>query len=460
MPDNQLDDDEPQQQQQAPVEKIYSDFKYEVTEMKRGLEDGDFINKLTMKGNGLLSYISSDPSVATIGADGKVHIVASGTTTITAMVEDNDYYIYNQHTASYTILVVPGCTYVQYNTETQEFETIVLTNMEQYQLFPTPPATGDVTLNESTKPYMVKENVTVNGNLKLEADAKIVLVDGFRLTINGAIQGGTHTLNVYGQTWQNSIGVLNVKATNDDAIYAQKIYLHSTYVLAETTKSDGKGIYDDNDLGIYGSIVEAKGGPGANGYGLHNNSGKMTIVSGLVSGIGGDNSNGPGGTGIAYAGADNFIVEKNSLITAQGGSVSGGLEDQAGDGLKMLNTTANAYLVIDGGMMLLRGGRNTKRSSAYEDEIERYKKDGYGVQLRWREKTSRQWLIYKGGYFLVSYDSPSGEGGYANFTGSIKNESGQTISFYDSEVRITLKNNSTSSQSGRVTILKIPADGW
>lgn len=30
-----LDDDEPQQQQQAPVEKIYSDFKYEVTEMKR-----------------------------------------------------------------------------------------------------------------------------------------------------------------------------------------------------------------------------------------------------------------------------------------------------------------------------------------------------------------------------------------------------------------------------------------
>ena len=158
-----LDDDEPQQQQQAPVEKIYSDFKYEVTEMKRGLEDGDFINKLTMKGNGLLSYISSDPSVATIGADGKVHIVAPGTTTITAMVEDNDYYIYNQHTASYTILVVSGCTYVQYNTETQEFETIVLTSEEQYQLFPTPPATGDVTLNESTKPYMVKENVTVNG---------------------------------------------------------------------------------------------------------------------------------------------------------------------------------------------------------------------------------------------------------------------------------------------------------
>ena len=454
-----LDDDEPQQQQEMPVEKIYSDFKYEVTSMKKGNLDGDFINKLTMKGNGSgIQYTSSDPSVASVDPSGRVDILTTGTTTITATIEDHDNYIYNQHTASYTILVVEGFTYVQYNTTSKEFETVVLSTDDDYVAFPAPPASGDVTLND-TKPYIVKESVTVNGDLVLGANTKIVLVDGFTLKVNGAVRGTSHTLTVYGQTWQNSIGLLDVKASSYEAIQASSIYLHSTYVLAEATGSQRKGFYVHDNFGIYGSIVQGQGGPGANGHGIYvDDSGdhtcQLNIVSSLVSGIGGNNSEGNGGSGIFYAGSADLVVAGNTIVSAQGGNVSGGYDDQAGDGLKLLDYP---NIVLDGGTLYLHGGRNTKRSANFSGS-DRFTKDGHGLYLRDKDNSTegRRYIVYKGGYMLVEYDNHSKEGGEV-FNARMSNESGENVSFYDNNTKYNL-NKGSKSQTWNTPYVKMPAE--
>ena len=64
-----------------------------------------FTNELTKIGDGIVTYKSSNTGVATVDNDGKVTILTTGETTITATVADGTNYAYASKTATYTLNV-------------------------------------------------------------------------------------------------------------------------------------------------------------------------------------------------------------------------------------------------------------------------------------------------------------------------------------------------------------------
>ena len=67
--------------------------------------DNTFTNAVTNTGDGIVTYESSNKGVATVDNDGKVTILTTGETTITATVEDGTNYTYASKTATYTLTV-------------------------------------------------------------------------------------------------------------------------------------------------------------------------------------------------------------------------------------------------------------------------------------------------------------------------------------------------------------------
>ena len=67
--------------------------------------DNTFTNAVTNTGDGIVTYESSNTGVATVDNDGKVTILTTGETTITATVADGANYTYASKTVSYELTV-------------------------------------------------------------------------------------------------------------------------------------------------------------------------------------------------------------------------------------------------------------------------------------------------------------------------------------------------------------------
>ena len=81
-------------------------FKYDIANVEKTIIDNRFTNPLTNTGDGVVSYRSSNPDVATVSPlTGKVEVQKAGTTTITATVSDGENYTYSVRTAKYTLVV-------------------------------------------------------------------------------------------------------------------------------------------------------------------------------------------------------------------------------------------------------------------------------------------------------------------------------------------------------------------
>jgi len=79
-------------------------ISYAVTSIGKTFGDANFINELTLTGDGKVSYQSSNTAVATVNSEtGEVTIKGNGETTIKATVEDTDNYAYATKEASYTL---------------------------------------------------------------------------------------------------------------------------------------------------------------------------------------------------------------------------------------------------------------------------------------------------------------------------------------------------------------------
>ena len=68
--------------------------------------DNTFTNAVTNTGDGIVTYDSSNTGVATVDNDGKVTILTTGETTITATVADGENYTYASKTVSYELRVL------------------------------------------------------------------------------------------------------------------------------------------------------------------------------------------------------------------------------------------------------------------------------------------------------------------------------------------------------------------
>lgn len=88
------------------ISKAPATISYATTSVKKTYGDNEFTNALTMTGDGIETYSSSDRDVAVVDATtGEVTIVGEGTATITATAADGMNYTYDPNTASYEITV-------------------------------------------------------------------------------------------------------------------------------------------------------------------------------------------------------------------------------------------------------------------------------------------------------------------------------------------------------------------
>ncbi len=94
--------------QTVTINKAAGSISYAITTVNKKVGDEAFTNELTNTGDGTITFTSSDTSVATVDATGKVTIVSNGESTIVAHVVDGTNFKYSSKTTSYAILIEAG----------------------------------------------------------------------------------------------------------------------------------------------------------------------------------------------------------------------------------------------------------------------------------------------------------------------------------------------------------------
>ena len=88
------------------IAKAPATISYATTRIGKTFGDAEFTNPLTMTGDGIETYSTSDRDVAVVDPNsGEVTIVGEGTATITATAADGKNYAYDPNSASYEITV-------------------------------------------------------------------------------------------------------------------------------------------------------------------------------------------------------------------------------------------------------------------------------------------------------------------------------------------------------------------
>ena len=87
------------------INKLAGSISYATTSINKTAIEEDFTNPLTITGDGIVSYSSSDLAVASVSPSGQVTISGVGTAVIKATVADGTYYTYAPNTAAYTLNV-------------------------------------------------------------------------------------------------------------------------------------------------------------------------------------------------------------------------------------------------------------------------------------------------------------------------------------------------------------------
>ena len=257
-----------------------------------------------------MTWTSSNPAVATVDANGKVHAVAAGTATITAQAGDK--------TATCVVTVTDAPTAIDLSTLTADYEA----------------QDGDVltgTLNGSTQPYKIS----------IAAGATVTLAD---VTINGVdnesynwagitcagdaiiILKGTNTVKGF---YRNYPGIL--------AAVGHTLIIKGTGSLTASSNGGGAGIgggwgaIDCGNIEIQGGTITATGGYNAAGIGSGScgNCGNISISGGNVTANGGEYAAGIG----SGAGDNESSTDKCGDILISGGTVTAtGGENAAGIG--------------------------------------------------------------------------------------------------------------------------------
>ena len=203
--------------------------------------------------------------------------------------------------------------------------------------------------------YVVDSDVTIGQRVTVTGDVKLILADGYKLTVNGGIQVSESTsLTIYGQ----SKGTGSLKATATDPLDAGiggtlsgncgTVIIYGGKVNAIADKH-GAGIGGSGgNITIYGGTVNAIAGRHGAGIGSDSGGGSSTITinGGTVVAKGGGNG---AGIGSGYTSAAGTITINGGNIRATGGSI-----DAAGIGG---GYTGNGYgVTISGGTVTAIGG--------------------------------------------------------------------------------------------------------
>lgn len=253
-------------------------FSYATTSKTLGINVGDYVNPITIEGDGKVTYSSSDPTIAEVDPEtGVITPLKTGTVTIKATITDGVKYVYETKEISYTLKV--NCPMMKWD---DTIKKLVETDVEDgATAMPNESTLADVNLyGDKGLPagsYIIAEDMTFNVTLRLSGDVNIVLCDGATLTMNGNLVGtdgtGTYKLNIYGQS-ENS-GKLIIKqcmaAFEPLNVYGGQIDATASY--------GGTGVIGDvRGMNVYGGKVKACNTSSSGGYGIKMTTGTYTLT--------------------------------------------------------------------------------------------------------------------------------------------------------------------------------------
>ena len=299
--------------------KSSGSISYAITELLKGSKDPSFTNALTLTGDGTVSYSSSNPSVATVDANGKVTPVAVGTTTITATISDSESYTYATKQASYTIELQEGYSYREWDTVDKKYVTSFAPS-DNCELI-----TSSTTTLDGSKRYVVIGDVNVAHDIEITASSTIILCDNAELNINGRLHG--NQLYIHAQSEGEEMGKLNV--TTDTGTDGRGVidlstesHFHGGKITAIATGNTYRlyGIRGGGGINIYGGDIKAQGNEssGYGSHGIYNNSGVIAILGGRVEATGGNSTSNTSRAGDGICGK--MTIDGDAIVIATGGN--------------------------------------------------------------------------------------------------------------------------------------------
>lgn len=336
-------------------------FSYATTSQVIGITVGDFVNPITIEGDGKVTYSSSDPTIAEVDPEtGVITPHKTGTVTITATITDGRKYAYETKEISYTLKVnLPIMKWDDTNKKLVEADA-----EDGAMVMPAESELADVNLyGDKGLPagtYIIAEDMTFNKTIRLSGDVDIILCDGKTLTLNCLFVGNNHELNIYGQSENTGTlksckvmsgykplnvygGIIDIESNHLAVIgaYGMNVYGGTVNAISKSNSS-GSGIQicssNINKLTIYGGSVTAKGttvGGYNSSYGIAGDydGGFMTdviIYGGSLEAVG------------YYAYSGHNAIKGN--LTVMGGSVS--VYDSSGSAVSG-NITAGAGVTLE-----------------------------------------------------------------------------------------------------------------
>ena len=148
-------------------------------------------------------------------------------------------------------------------------------------------ASADAGVTWEAGTYVVEDDVTIKGIIRLSGNVDLIIKDDATLTAN-KIQGGNKNLRIYGQA--NKSGQLVVNSTTDAISNITTLEVHSAKVTATASTNSCGGFYGITTFNVYDGLVDAKG-TGSNGYGITlKENGSMNIYGGEVKAEGKGNN--------------------------------------------------------------------------------------------------------------------------------------------------------------------------
>ncbi len=343
--------DNPAKTNQSITKKAGS-ISYATTSQTVGNNVMDFVNPITIEGDGKVTYSSSDPTIAEVDPEtGVITPHKAGTVTITATITDGETTTYETKKISYTLKV--NYPYLKWDDATKKLVEADPLDETTADLMPAESTLVDGILSSKLLPggtYIIAEDMTLDNTIRLSGDVDIILCDGKTLTFDASFfgsDGDSHKLNIYGQS-ENSGKIIvkqrmggfeplyvygGVIEVGEDNVSDYNLTLTNTYVyggkITAINHRDGniKTVWiTSGKLAIYGGemIVEAqKTGDGTSYYcngiagDVEIHGGKLTVTS--------VKSYGPN----AYAISGNLTVA-GGTVSLYGGPTAG--QDQAVSG--------------------------------------------------------------------------------------------------------------------------------
>lgn len=407
-------------------------ISFDLAALEKASHDQSFTNVLTITGDGVVTYSSSNEAVATVDAStGKVTIVGPGTAIIKATVSNTANYSYATNEVSYTLTVNDGYSYLDLTTGEPVTKYVSSANSQV--------VTSSTTTWDGSKTLIVENDVTITGTVGLTGNTSLVLCDGAKLKVNGKIVYSAapydQELTIYAQSTGSEVGQMTVDLTNathtgsnDYAINCRDLNIHGGKLecINHYTGENGKdALYPFNDLNIYGGDIKAQAYSGGESDGVECSN--LKISGGKLEAIGGNkNGTSSGGSGIY---ASNMYVSGNAVVIATG--ADGGGSENGGYGITgSVEISGNATLTVTGGSATSGVGGNainsylTIKDNATVNATagnSTGSNGGYGV---YRD------LYYYGGKFTImggtgSDDSQKGWG----LAGNIYNKTADPVSF-------------------------------